>query len=279
MIIDFHTHLFPQEIREHRENYVSAEPAFSLLYSSSKSKTAGAAELIQAMDENHVDKSVVFGFPWLNSETLKRHNDYIMGVVAKHPHRLIGLGCLNPANSDALVEAERCIEGGLAGIGELAFYQSGIDESVLNQLTSIMQLCQNRQLPVLIHTNEPIGHHYPGKTPLSLAQIYRLIKEFPKNKIVLAHWGGGVFFYSLLKKEVRAYLKNVYVDTAASPYLYDPLIYELAIKLIGVDKILFGSDYPLLPPSRYFDELQETGLTPSQVDHICGENARLLLKC
>ena len=142
-----------------------------------------------------------------------------------------------------------------------------------------MQLCQNRQLPVLIHTNEPIGHHYPGKTPLSLAQIYRLIKEFPKNKIVLAHWGGGVFFYSLLKKEVRGYLKNVYVDTAASPYLYDPLIYELAIKLIGVDKILFGSDYPLLPPSRYFDELQETGLTPSQVAHICGENARLLLKC
>ena len=279
MIIDFHTHLFPQEIRDHRENYVSAEPAFSLLYSSSKSKTAGAAELIQAMDENHVDKSVVFGFPWLNSETLKRHNDYIMGVVAKNPHRLIGLGCLNPANSDAVVEAERCIEGGLAGIGELAFYQSGIDESALNQLTSIMQLCQNRQLPVLIHTNEPIGHHYPGKTPLSLAQIYRLIKEFPKNKIVLAHWGGGVFFYSLLKKEVRGYLKNVYVDTAASPYLYDPLIYELAIKLIGVDKILFGSDYPLLPPSRYFDELQETGLTPSQVAHICGENARLLLKC
>ena len=279
MIIDFHTHLFPPEIRDQRENYVSAEPAFSLLYSSSKSKTAGAAELIQAMDENLVDKSVVFGFPWLNSETLKRHNDYIMGVVAKHPHRLIGLGCLNPANSDAVVEAERCIEGGLAGIGELAFYQSGIDESVLNQLTSIMQLCQNRQLPVLIHTNEPIGHHYPGKTPLSLAQIYRLIKEFPKNKIVLAHWGGGVFFYSLLKKEVRGYLKNVYVDTAASPYLYDPLIYELAIKLIGVDKILFGSDYPLLPPSRYFDELQETGLTPSQVDHICGENARLLLKC
>lgn len=279
MIIDFHTHLFPQEIRDHRENYVSAEPAFSLLYSSSKSKTAGAAELIQAMDENHVDKSVVFGFPWLNSETLKRHNDYIMRVVAKNPHRLIGLGCLNPANSDAVVEAERCIEGGLAGIGELAFYQSGIDESVLNQLTSIMQLCQNRQLPVLIHTNEPIGHHYPGKTPLSLAQIYRLIKEFPKNKIVLAHWGGGVFFYSLLKKEVRGYLKNVYVDTAASPYLYDPLIYELAIKLIGIDKILFGSDYPLLPPSRYFDELQETELTPSQVAHICGENARLLLKC
>ena len=279
MIIDFHTHLFPQEIRYHRENYVSAEPAFSLLYSSSKSKTAGAAELIQAMDENHVDKSVVFGFPWLNSETLKRHNDYIMGVVAKHPHRLIGLGCLNPANSDAVVEAERCIEGGLAGIGELAFYQSGIDESALNQLTSIMQLCQNRQLPVLIHTNEPIGHQYPGKTPLSLAQIYRLIKEFPKNKIVLAHWGGGVFFYSLLKRQVRDYLKNVYVDTAASPYLYDPLIYELAIKLIGVDKILFGSDYPLLPPSRYFDELEETGLTPSQVDHICGENARLLLKC
>lgn len=279
MIIDFHTHIFPQKICDHRENYVSTEPAFSLLYSSSKSKTASAAELIQAMDENHVDKSVVFGFPWLNSETLKRHNDYIMEVVARYSRRLIGMGCLNPAKTDAVVEAERCIEGGLAGIGELAFYQSGIDEFALNQLAPIMQLCRNRQVPVLIHTNEPIGHHYPGKTPLSLAQIYRLIKRFPKNKIVLAHWGGGVFFYTLLKKEVRNHLKNVYVDTAASPYLYDPLIYELAIKLIGVDKILFGSDYPLLPPSRYFDELEEAGLTASQVDHICGVNARLLLKC
>jgi len=278
MIIDFHTHLFPQEIRDHRDNYFSAEPAFKLLYSSSKSKTAGAAELIQAMDENHVDKSVVFGFPWLNSETLKRHNDYVMEVVAKHSRRLIGLGCITPSSAHAVVEAERCIEGGLVGIGELAFYQSGIDESALDQLTAIMQLCRDWGFPVLIHTNEPIGHRYPGKTPLSLAQIYRLIKRFPKNKIVLAHWGGGIFFYSLLKKEVRNRLKNVFVDTAASPFLYDPLIYELAIKLIGVEKILFGSDYPLLPPSRYFDELEEAGLTSSQVDHICGENARLLLK-
>ena len=278
MIIDFHTHIFPRDIRENREKFFHSEPAFRLLYQSAKSRLIGAADLIEAMDKNRVDKSVVFGFPWKNSAVFKPHNDYIMEMAQKYSDRLIGFGCFEPSGKNVVAEVERCIEAGISGIGELAFYQTGIDKFALDRLAPIMELCGGRDLPVLIHTNEPVGHEYHGKTPITMAQIYRLIKRFPGNKIVLAHWGGGIFFFGLLKKEVKESFENVYFDTAASPYLYDADIYQIADQIIGVDKILFGSDYPLLPPARYFSEMKRAGLTKIQLEKISGNNAEKLLK-
>jgi uncharacterized protein len=277
MIIDCHTHIFPADVQQNRDQYFQAEPNFKLLYQSPKSKLIGATELLNAMDEHGVDKSVIFGFPWSDTDTYRFHNDYIMEIVQKYPHRFIGLGCFDPADVQALAETERCLAGGLSGIGELAFYRSGIDESALEQLAPIMKICLNRGLPVLIHTNEPVGHHYHGKTPITLAQIYQLIKRFPDNNIILAHWGGGLFFYSLMKKQVKESLKNVYFDTAASPFLYDAAVYRVAIELTGADKILFGTDFPLLPPARYFSEMDQAGLSPAEIDQICGLNAKVLL--
>jgi hypothetical protein len=129
----------------------------------------------------------------------------------------------------------------------------------------------------LIHTNEPIGHAYPGKTPVSLAQIYGLVRRFPATTIVLAHWGGGLFFFGLLKKEVKAALRNVYFDTAASPYLYDPRVYTIAVQAVGAEKLLFGSDYPLLPPHRYFSEMAAGGLSAAERALVCGGNAARIL--
>jgi len=276
MIIDVHTHIFPSKIRQNREKFFPTESAFKLLYQSPKARLIGGQELISAMDENRVDKAVVFGFPWTDIELAKTHNDYIMATVQKDPDRFIGLGCFDPASPGAAAEAGRCLAGGLCGIGELAFYQSGIDDLALEQLAPVMGMCAERSLPVLIHTNEPVGHDYHGKTPINLSQIYGLIKRFADNKIVLAHWGGGLFFYTLMKKEVKKSLKNVYFDTAASPYLYDPEVYQIAIKFAGIDKILFGSDYPLLAPEKYFSEMQQSGLAKDQIEQICGLNAMRL---
>jgi predicted TIM-barrel fold metal-dependent hydrolase len=278
MVIDFHTHIFPKAIRENREAYFAFEPAFKLLYSLPGSKLAGAQEIVAAMDRQGVDKSVIFGFPWKNSQTFIKHNDYILEAVARYPQRLIGLCCLDPFSRDAVTEARRCLEGGLSGIGELAFYQSGIDDKALDKLTPLMQICWEKDLPVLIHTNEPVGHTYPGKAPNTLKQIYDLIKKFPENVIVLAHWGGGIFFFALLKKEVKASLVNVYFDTAASPFLYAPEIYRYAKDIVGLDKILFGSDFPLIEPARYFQELDMSGLSKAEIESICGLNAAKLFK-
>ncbi len=278
MIIDVHTHIFPNKICADREKYFDAEPAFERLYRAPQSKMANARELVAAMDAGGVDRSVVFGFPWRKTDIIKEHNDYILESVTQFPDRLIGFGCLNPFDPDASREAIRCLDGGLRGIGELAFYDFGMTSGADESLAPIMAICRERNVPVLIHTNEPIGHMYPGKTPNTLAQIYKLIQKFSQNTIILAHWGGGIFFFNLLKKEVKANLQNIYVDTAASPFLYDPEIYKVAVQVIGAEKILFGSDYPLINPSRYFSEMQTAGLTKYEIEAICGHNALKLLK-
>jgi predicted TIM-barrel fold metal-dependent hydrolase len=277
MIIDFHTHIFPDDIRSRREDYYPAEPEFEQLYRSPKSKLIGAAEIVAAMDKEGVDKSVVFGFPWQTPDTFRRHNDYVLESVMRYPDRLIGFGCVHPLSPGAADEAQRCIDSGMAGIGELAFYRSDLDDRALDRLAPIMQICRRRDLPVMIHVNEPLGREYPGKSTNTLGQIYALAKRYARNKLVLAHWGGGIFLYLLLKKEVKETLANVYYDTAASPYVYDLDIFPLAVRLAGIEKILFGSDFPLISPSRYFSEMARTGLTREQRRRIQGHNAQNLL--
>ena len=277
MIIDFHTHIFPAEIRQRREVYFSAEPEFALLYRSPKSRLIGATEIVAAMDKEGVDKSVVFGFPWQSPDTYRKHNDYVLESMSRYPDRLIGFGCMSPLAPAAADEARRCIDSGMAGIGELAVYRSGLDDRVLDGLAPIMTLCRQKDLPVMMHVNEPLGHEYPGKNPNSLGQIYSLAKRFNRNKLVLAHWGGGIFLYMLLKKDVKATLANVFYDTAASPFVYHSDIFPLAVRLAGIDKILFGSDFPLISPSTYFNELGSAGLTDTQIRCIQGMNAKHLL--
>ncbi len=278
MIIDVHTHIFPKDICEHRENYFTGEGPFQLLYDSPKSRLITAADLVRSTDESGVDKSVTFGFPWKKEAYFKKNNDTVLESVAKFPDRLIGLCCVDMYSKGAAKEVERCLEAGLSGVGELAFYQSGIEPEALKMLEPVMALCRGKNVPVMIHTNEPVGHQYPGKTPNTLAQIYELAKKFPENNIILAHWGGGIFFYTLLKKEVKETLKNIYYDTAASPFLYTPEIYQAAKSMAGIDKILLGTDYPLLPPDRYFRELEVAGMLPQEKEQICGLNAAQLFK-
>ncbi len=278
MIIDFHTHIFPADIRQNRAAYFDNESAFELLYRSPQSKLVGADTLVETMDEQGVDKSVVFGFPWRTEKFFRMHNDYVMAAVARYPDRLIGFGCFDALQNGAGDETRRCLENGLSGIGELGFYNSGIDADCVKSLEPIMAICRQKGAPVMIHTNESVGHLYPGKTPVQLPQLDALVQAFPQNNLVLAHWGGGLLFYTLLKKEMKKRLSRVYFDTAASPYLYDSAIYRIAIDILGPEKILFGTDFPLLPPSRYFEEMEKAGLTRAEIHSVCYDNAERLLK-
>jgi uncharacterized protein len=277
MIIDIHTHAFPSAVRQGRRHFFQDEPAFELLYASPKARLAGVSETIAMMDAQGVDKSVVFGFPWRSADTFRRNNDYIMEAVARYPDRLLGFCCLDPMHREAPAEVERCLKAGMSGVGELAFYASGVEDTCLECLDPIMALAESFDRPVMLHTNEPVGHLYPGKSPNTLAQISALVRRFSRNRIILAHWGGGIFFYTLLKKQMREELANVWFDTAASPYLYRPEVYRLALVLAGTDKILLGTDYPLLEPRRYFKEMDQAGLTAEQRKAVCGDNAARLL--
>jgi predicted TIM-barrel fold metal-dependent hydrolase len=72
--------------------------------------------------------------------------------------------------------------------------------------------------------------------------------------------------------EVRAALANVHYDTSAIPYLYSPQVYEVAVSCAGAQKLLFGSDYPLLSPGRYQDGF--TRLASADRASVLAGNAR-----
>ena len=277
MIIDIHTHIFPPRIRENREDFLKGEQAFKTLYNSPQARLVGAENLIAAMDEAGVQKSIVFGFPWENVEYSKLNNDYVIEAVERFPDRLVGLACFSPFSPTGAKEAERCFEQGLSGVGELAVYGGGITAAVIQSLEPVMAMCLERNGLFMLHTNEPVGHQYPGKTPNTLLQIYDFVKTYPENRIILAHWGGGLLFYALMKKEVVTVLNNVWFDTAASPFLYRPEMYRIAGEVVGFDKILFGSDYPLLKPQRYFKDMGTINLSTDQIHQIKGLNAQNLL--
>jgi uncharacterized protein len=272
MIIDFHTHIFPSYIRNDRERFFDHEPGFDSIYRHTGSRLTGVKDLLESMDNEGIAKSVVFGFPWKAAEHYKRHNDYVIESVRENPDRLIGFCAFDPMSRDAPKEVERCLDAGLTGVGEIAVYEYDFTDDIIDRFKDIMFLCAERDVPVLLHTNEPVGHFYPGKQPMSIGGLYQLLKRYPSNRIVLAHWGGGIFFYGLMKKEVRQTFGNVWLDVAASPYLYSPDIYRISGEIMGFDKILFGSDYPLIQPGRYLKEMASAGLSDDAIEKITAGN-------
>ena len=277
-IIDIHTHIFPPEICRDRKSFFPKEPAFELLYKDEKKaplSTAGG--LIKAMDRDGILASVTFGFPWTQPELVRRSNDYVLEAMARYPERLLGFACLNPELPDAVEEGERCLKAGMKGLGELALYSPLTGRSWRERMSPLVELATKWEVPILLHINEPVGHQYPGKGHQPFWELYDLIKGFPATLFILAHWGGGLWWYQLMKREVKEVLANTYFDTAASPFLYRPEIYEFAIKIIGPEKILYGSDFPLLGLDRYLKELEQAGLTPEQQAAILGGNSQRVL--
>jgi hypothetical protein len=185
---------------------------------------------------------------------------------------------MNPLHDRSLHEAERCLQAGAKGLGELALYGPHDSGEALCRYKDLIERCKSHSAILLVHANEPVGHLYPGKTPLGLDFYYELARLAIGLPLILAHWGGGLCFYELLKRDAAQVLEKVYYDTAASPFLYQPDIYSMMAQTLGKGKILFGSDYPLLPPSRYFSEIIEgTRLTPDEEAAILGGNAARLL--
>ncbi len=274
MIIDVHTHIFPPDIVSGRRLFFGDEPEFELLYGPPDSKMATAQTLIQSMDENGVDRSVVFGFPWRSAELLERHNAYVLDAAAKFHDRLLPLACLDLFSPQCSTEAEKLQVAGVRGFGELAVYAVGGNMGrVLDNFKQISALCRDNDLVLLVHANEPVGHQYPGKAPFGLELYYNMAKAAAGATLIFAHWGGGLFFFELLKKQAPGLFANIYYDTAASPFVYKPEIYGVAAQLAGYQRILFGSDYPLLSPKRYFNEVRQASLPDFQIEAILGQNA------
>ena len=127
-------------------------------------------------------------------------------------------------------------------------------------------------VPVVVHTSEPVGHGYPGKGATTPERSLAMAEAFPGVAFIFAHFGGGLPFYSLMPEVAKA-LSNVYFDTAAAPFLYRPDVYGVAASAAGSDRILFGSDYPLIGQGRALREAQKSGLNDLELVDVLGGNA------
>ena len=277
MTIDFHTHVFPPEIKKDRGKYIELDPCFALLYSDPKARIATADELIASMDEAGIEISVIANIGWTTHELCLETNDYIIDSVSRYPERLIGFGAVQPQSPQgAVAEIERLARAGIKGIGEMRADIQLLDLSDELMMAPFVEALRKFKLILLTHASEPVGHNYPGKGNITPEVLYPFITSFPDLIIVCAHWGGGLPFYSLMP-EVKKAMANVYFDTAASPLLYTPEIYNQVIPLVGADKILFGSDYPLLAPGRLIKEIKALDLPEETESLILSGNARRLL--
>jgi len=276
LIIDFHTHIFSPQICRNREPYLNRDAWFGLLYSNPRSRLASAEDLLAAMDVAGIDKSVTFGFAYADAGLCRETNDYVIDAVHRYPHRLIGFAAVNPRElAEAAREVERCAAAGLRGIGELTPAGQGFAIDDMKVMGPLAEAARQHGLPILLHTNEPVGHVYAGKGSSLPWEVVRLAQQFPDVVLVCAHWGGGLFFYELMP-ELLATLKNVYYDTAASPKLYRDRIFRVGME-IASDKLLFATDYPLLSPHQFLGRLRVSGLSGADERRIMGDNARRIL--
>ncbi len=238
---------------------------------------ADVGDLIAVMDEDGVDVAVVMGMGWTDVGLARDANDYLIDCVRKHPARLVGFAGVNPAwGAHAAKEAARCAEVGLRGVGELHPDTQGYDIGDAGVMAPLMEAVQGHRLIVTTHSSEPVGHLYPGKGSVRPESLWKLALNFPDAVIVMAHWGGGLPFYALMP-EVRESLRNVYFDTAASPYLYTRDVFAVGASLVGAERILLGSDYGLMRPRRLLKQARESGLGDGDLAAVLGGNAARLL--
>jgi predicted TIM-barrel fold metal-dependent hydrolase len=242
--------------------------------------------MIHDMDEAGIDRAVILGEYRQKHESCVARNDQSLAIMRRWPDRVMAFAVVQPrAGPKTLDEIQRCLDGGMCGIGELNPYAVGLrldDPSFL----SIVEACIEHNIPLNLHVSEEIGHFYLGKSATPLLHYYRLACRFPELKLILAHWGGGLLFYEIMP-EVKRNLANVWYDLAGSPLLYPTkAIFSMALQSVNRQKLLYGSDYPLLicpdkqrePDFRPFiAEIDDLNLSPEVYEDIMGNNAARLL--
>ena len=277
MIVDSHTHILPDAFRDQRDRWLRADRTFGALFDDTAALTVSAGELISAMDGAGVDVSVALGYGWTDQDAARISNDYTLAAAADHPNRVVPFCSVDPGWGDAAVaEVERCLSRGARGIGELHADTQDWSPENPDGLRRLMALAEEAAVPVVVHASEPVGHRYPGKGEITPERLLALAGAFPGVTFVFAHFGGGLPFYALMP-EVAGALSNTYFDTAAAPFLYRPDVYAVSVAAAGSDRILFGSDFPLIRQGRALQEARETRLTDAELARVLGGNASELM--
>jgi predicted TIM-barrel fold metal-dependent hydrolase len=269
VIIDFHTHIFPPDVRDNRGEYVRRDPTFAEMYGDPKAKIATAEDLRRSMEASGVDVSVALGFGWQSHEDVVRHNRYLLDIATRSDGAIIPFATINMADARAAAEIERCAAGGVRGIGELRPDNQGWD--LLGAAGErLAALARAHGLLLLFHVTEPGGRGYPGRHGCAMDRFAEFARRNPDIRMIGAHLGGALHTHD-------GAAPDVYADTAAQPFLYRGDESEQIMRAVPPGRLLFGSDYPLISQQRQIDEIARVFPDDSERDAVLGGNAARLL--
>lgn len=259
MIIDFHTHCFPEKI---------AEKAMEKLSSTSGLKpfTDGTADGLKAlMKHDGVDISVVLGIA-TNAAQQTSVNNFAKSI---EDAVVIPFGSVYPTAENAVSELERIHSLGLKGVKFHPEYQNFFVDD--EKMKPIYKKISELGLICVFHAGEDYGYMPPyHATP----ERIRRALSWLDTPVVAAHWGSQGMGQDTLK-----YLcgTDVYLDTAFGYGTTPKPIQQAILEKHGTDKILFASDCPWHAPSMELFQLNSLELTDSEKEQITSGNARKLL--
>ena len=210
-----------------------------------------------------------------------RSNDYVAGIVRKHPNQFIGFCCVDPSQGrKAIDEVRRSAEQlGLRGVK----FHPSLQEFFPNdpEFYPLWETCAQLNLPVLFHSGMTgVGARLPGgagvktKYCAPIPYIDDLAADIPELTIIMAH---PAFPWVDEQLAVLLHKPNVVMDLSGySPKHLQPQLVQYANTLLQ-DRVMFGSDYPWITPDRWLEDFAAAPFREEVRKKILLANAARLL--
>lgn len=267
MIIDFHTHIFPEEIATKTISHLEK------VGNTSAFTNGTISDLKRSMEAAHITTSIILPVVTKPSQ-FDRINQYAASVNGQEG--IVSFGGIHPDSKDYKEELEMIKSLNLKGIKLHPDYQNTfIDE---DKFLKIIEYALNLDLIVSIHAGIDIGLpmpvHCPPMRASNMLDIVLLHTKNPLPKIVLAHTGGFGQW-----DEVEQYLvgKNVYFDLSYSLGMISDDQFLRIVRNHGSKKILFATDSPWGGQKDTLDYFQSLNITQEEKEDILFKNACKLL--
>jgi len=215
--------------------------------------------LLERMLKNGINKAIVSTFYPYGTIVVKSLTDLF-------PNYFIGFCSVDPHNPKADKILENHIKNGFKGLKLHANHQKFWP----NEAMHIWEKAENLKIPVLVHS----GKIWKGDTDNSNPLYYReIIEHFPTLKLIIAHLGGTFEKEALqLAKEYD----NVYLDTSGG----HAKKVMIALKTLGSERIIYGSDMPFIPfgnPADELNKIRNLEISDEEKQLILGQNILKLL--
>lgn len=265
MLIDFHTHIFPDKIAD---TILAGTEASTGLPAKFEGTERG---LRQHMARSGTDLSVVLAVA-PSAMFVKKVNDWLLSIRDEH---LEVFGAIHPDLEDWPEELVKLKRAGIRGIKFNSLFQKLPPDD--QKLYPIYQAMVNLKLTALFHAGASFkDRHNLYRVLASPQSIARVAQDFPQLKVIAAHYGGN-HMLEQMKKHLLG--KDVFFDTAYPPDLFALDRQEVAdiIRAHGPKKILFGTDFPWETQDRGIAYIESLPLTRQEKEMILGGNAQQIL--